>query len=662
MVILRELSDDSGSSLISPASTHRVHGIFPKLWFRSSSEESDSDSSTSSDCVIISPSSFTGKELVEYQPVVLDASTVRMDSTSKYNSAEMIRCFREIVKLYSRENEEEVVVDPVGEDGLVTTVNTVEPHYFYIRENEEEVVVDPVGEDGLVTTFEGDVLRALNVAPIQLHPNTWGFIKAFEGRLLSLSSQANRGLFTLYASNFKNYKDTFLRLRCGPNLPDLMYDNGGERLFPFYWSDNPTLVKGVREDMLTPFEKEIVDFLDSFLILDIKDVLRRESDVKSIRSFLKRMKRVPDEEWLAYLAKSKQKKLALDAHVDPSLQLIIDADSSKGVKRKKKTEGSKVITKIPRKEGDSSSAVSDLIPPSHGLNRHTRSSTATVVEVAADGDATKEGGATGKGDAVSTDGTKSLGSGPTPEVVQPVAATAGPSPSGADPSAWGSEFDPAAFISDHLTMKGDSSMFDALGIAEFRKLCIGQGLKSVVVSHFMFVRQEKEAQEAGDKVAELEKTVATLQSRYDEEKARMKKEVDALKKAKEDDANKLKKDKEDSLAELKTKHDGVVESLKKKQAEDIASLRGVNMDLVRSRNDYIVALCQSTCDAVLVSEDLKDLEDENSALREEMADKYVEGFAFAVEQMKVVFPNVNPTLLAELDFMKKIEGGRLVPR
>ncbi|GAU10660.1 hypothetical protein TSUD_426390, partial [Trifolium subterraneum] len=61
-------------------------------------------------------------------------------------------------------------------------------------------------------------------------------------------------------------------------------------------------------------------------------------------------------------------------------------------------------------------------------------------------------------------------------------------------------------------------------------------------------------------------------------------------------------------------------------------------------------------------EDVKDLEDENAALKEEMADKYVDGFAFAVEQMRVVFPDVDPSLLAELDFMKKIEGGKLVPR
>ncbi|MCI53733.1 hypothetical protein A2U01_0074980, partial [Trifolium medium] len=85
----------------------------------------------------------------------------------------------------------------------------------------------------------------MNVAPSQLHPNSWAFIKAFEvmclglevtptvgvffgffqvknvspHSLISLSSQPGRGRFSLFASNFKNYRDTFLRFRCGDNLP-----------------------------------------------------------------------------------------------------------------------------------------------------------------------------------------------------------------------------------------------------------------------------------------------------------------------------------------------------------------------------------------------------------------------------------------------------------
>ncbi|GAU27014.1 hypothetical protein TSUD_313760 [Trifolium subterraneum] len=235
---------------------------------------------------------------------------------------------------------------------------------------------------------------------------------------------------------------------------------------------------------------------------------------------------------------------------------------------------------------------------------------------------------TDKGEFVNADGVKGLGKGPVPEVVK----------------------------------HGDSSKFDAMGIPELRKLCIGQGLKSVVLSHLMSVRQDKEVQEASAKVVELEKTVSTLQSSHDKEEARMKKEIDSLKKEKEADATKLKKDKEDSLAELQMKHDAAVDLVKKEHAEDVASLGRANANLVCLRNACIVALCQHARDAALTLEDMKDLEDENAALKEEMTDKYVDGFSFAVEQMRVVFPNVDPSLLAELDFMKKSEGGRLVPR
>jgi hypothetical protein len=63
------------------------------------------------------------------------------------------------------------------------------------------------------------------------------------GKPVSISSQPNMGLFTLYASNFKNYKDTFLCVRNGPRLPGLMFDSEGHRLFPFYWTPDPRLIK-----------------------------------------------------------------------------------------------------------------------------------------------------------------------------------------------------------------------------------------------------------------------------------------------------------------------------------------------------------------------------------------------------------------------------------
>jgi hypothetical protein len=105
---------------------------------------------------------------------------------------------------------------------------------------------------------------------------------------VSISSQPNRGLFTLYASNFKNYKDTFFHVRCGPRLPDLMFDSGGNPLFPFYWTHNPRLIKGVDGNLLTPYETEIISFLNSFQLFEIKELLSLETDHPSLVLYLRK--------------------------------------------------------------------------------------------------------------------------------------------------------------------------------------------------------------------------------------------------------------------------------------------------------------------------------------------------------------------------------------
>jgi hypothetical protein len=162
------------------------------------------------------------------------------------------------------------------------------------------------------TQFEVSLLQTLNIAPIQLHPNSWGFAKAYQlvclalgvnpsigvffsfyhlkhvapGRLVSLCALPNRTLFALYASNFKGYQDSFYRVRGGPNCPDVMYDGDGSSLFPFYWSSNPRLVKGSETENLSPFEVETVAFLNSLNTLSTKEVMRLETKPRELVDYL----------------------------------------------------------------------------------------------------------------------------------------------------------------------------------------------------------------------------------------------------------------------------------------------------------------------------------------------------------------------------------------
>jgi chromosome segregation ATPase len=95
-----------------------------------------------------------------------------------------------------------------------------------------------------------------------------------------------------------------------------------------------------------------------------------------------------------------------------------------------------------------------------------------------------------------------------------------------------------------------------------------------------------------------------------------------------------------------------------------------------ARNAMIVALVkiwkdaeQRDKDIVLLREaadrldgDIKDLEEENGALKVAMAEQFVEGFQAALEQIRVLFPDIVGDRMAQVDFMKKVEDGKLVSR
>jgi hypothetical protein len=164
----------------------------------------------------------------------------------------------------------------------------------------------------LFTPFEASLLHTLNVAPVQLHPNSWGFTKAYQiiclalgltpsigvffsfyyiksftaDRLVSLCALPHRTLFALYANNFKHYQDSFYRVRSGRNCQDVMYDSDGTPLFPFYWSPNPRLIKGSDVDHLSSFEMETVAFLNSFDVLSTKELVGLETKPNGVVEYL----------------------------------------------------------------------------------------------------------------------------------------------------------------------------------------------------------------------------------------------------------------------------------------------------------------------------------------------------------------------------------------
>jgi len=108
-----------------------------------------------------------------------------------------------------------------------------------------------------------------NIAPSQLHPNTWAPLQTFRlicdmfrlsptpstflhyyishpsdpvSWLLLISQQSNI-LFNPYTTSYKNFKGKILKLFVETEGMDLFFDETGWSKFPLYWTRSPTRFK-----------------------------------------------------------------------------------------------------------------------------------------------------------------------------------------------------------------------------------------------------------------------------------------------------------------------------------------------------------------------------------------------------------------------------------
>lgn len=201
--------------------------------------------------------------------------------------------FRSKISISATKREEDIVLAPcpVGE-----TVCTMRPRgvkeifHMYAAVLEEFRVKIPF------TLFEMDVLRLLNVAPTQIHPNSWAFIRGFEilcdaldmlpsagvffhfygtkgvdkGSWVPISAHPGKQLFPAFASNFKrDWKKSLLRVQAAKDSTVAVASVGGEVRFPLGWTPNPLAVSGYDYQKMTPYEHGVVGFLDRMLHTDI---------------------------------------------------------------------------------------------------------------------------------------------------------------------------------------------------------------------------------------------------------------------------------------------------------------------------------------------------------------------------------------------------------
>jgi len=174
------------------------------------------------------------------------------------------------------------------EDRVCRERSSIEPPFFFMY----SYLFSDLHVSLPFDAFMVGVLRTLNVAPSQLHPNTWVSMQAFRVvcrtfgvRPLStcflhfyashpsdlvgwhsLVSRSGSVLFKAFLASYKNFKENFFKVFVEPAGTRYFFDEVGQSRFPLFWTRNPTKIKDwSRPVSPSEGEPEVFALFDSLL-------------------------------------------------------------------------------------------------------------------------------------------------------------------------------------------------------------------------------------------------------------------------------------------------------------------------------------------------------------------------------------------------------------
>lgn len=104
---------------------------------------------------------------------------------------------------------------------------------------------------------------------------------------VSINAHPYKKLFPTYSSNFKkDWRETFVRVQGENGCVETSVKVDGVLRFPLCWTSVPVYVVGFDFDKMMPYEHGVVGFLERMLLMDIHELLNRESDPESIEMYL----------------------------------------------------------------------------------------------------------------------------------------------------------------------------------------------------------------------------------------------------------------------------------------------------------------------------------------------------------------------------------------
>ncbi|KAK2428825.1 hypothetical protein QL285_027313 [Trifolium repens] len=220
-------------------------------------------------------------------------------------------------------------------------------------------------------------------------------------------------------------------------------------------------------------------------------------------------------------------------------------------------------------------------------------------------------------------------------------------------SPWDPLFDLEVFLAKMVDMTGNSSRFNTTGSDELMRLALGYELKGLLLNYALASRQRAELGAAKEKKTLVEKNLTDLENDVKATKEKLENDVKSLKKKSEEEIAKLAKDHEEELAKANRDRESAVKTMNTIQGSLDAKDQRINT-LIKDNEAALAEL------AVLRHEKAK-WESEKESLEAVIGEQYEEGFQFALDMVKVLFPDIDQDLLGKADVMLTIEGDKLVP-
>jgi hypothetical protein len=220
-------------------------------------------------------------------------------------------------------------------------------------------------------------------------------------------------------------------------------------------------------------------------------------------------------------------------------------------------------------------------------------------------------------------------------------------------SPWDPMFDPEAFLSKMVDMAGNSARFNSTATDDLARMALGYELKGLLLNYALASRQRAELSAAKDKEALVEKNLFVLE-----------RDVQAAKDRCEGELKNLKEKHAKDVADLEKKYKGDLSDAKRDRETAVKAMNDAQASL-NSRDERIKTLTQENEAALAELQVLKEEKTKWGTEKENLevlaGTQYDDGFSFALEQVKILFPDLDPAILSQADAMSLIEDGKLVP-